>query len=155
LYKLILQSEIVFNHLFWQNEAKMLNVFNRTGTGNQGNEELEPVRSDERRPPVSYTPVRRGGRTQPLPARATLEPARSAALADQLRTGLASLTSRQTPPQPGPIGSWVAWWAETGIEPGRVANTLWKKSRGSNGHALPETVESIKMPPAFPAEKDG
>jgi hypothetical protein len=29
-----------------------------------------------------------------------------------------------------------AWWAETGIDPGSVANTLWKKSRGSNGHVL-------------------
>jgi hypothetical protein len=29
-----------------------------------------------------------------------------------------------------------AWWAETGIDPGRIANTLWKKSRGSNGHLL-------------------
>ena len=47
-----------------------------------------------------------------------------------------------------------AWWAETGIDPGKVANTLWKKSRGSNGHALQETVESIRMPPGFLAEKD-
>ena len=46
-----------------------------------------------------------------------------------------------------------AWWEETGIDPGRVANTLWKKSRGSNGHALQETVSS-RMPPAFLAEKD-
>jgi hypothetical protein len=29
-----------------------------------------------------------------------------------------------------------AWWAETGIDPGKVANTLWKKSRGRNGHVL-------------------
>jgi hypothetical protein len=41
---------------------------------------------------TSHTPGRRG-RTQPIPAKATLEPAKSAALADQLRTELASLTS--------------------------------------------------------------
>jgi hypothetical protein len=29
-----------------------------------------------------------------------------------------------------------AWWADAGIDPGNVANTLWKKSRGSNGHVL-------------------
>jgi hypothetical protein len=43
-------------------------------------------------PAISHTPGRRG-RTQPLPARASLEPAKSAALADQLLTELASLIS--------------------------------------------------------------
>jgi hypothetical protein len=47
-----------------------------------------------------------------------------------------------------------AWWAETGIDPGRVANTLWRKSRGSNGHALQDNVESSRVPPAFLTEKD-
>jgi hypothetical protein len=41
-------------------------------------------------PAVSHTPGRRG-RTQPLPAKASLEPGKSAALADQLLTELASL----------------------------------------------------------------
>jgi ERF superfamily len=47
-----------------------------------------------------------------------------------------------------------AWWAETGIDPSSVANTLWTKSRGSNGHVRQETVESSRVPPAFLAEKD-
>jgi hypothetical protein len=53
------------------------------------------------------------------------------------------------------VGDERAWWAETGIDPGKVANTLWNKSRGSNGHALQEPVDSSIMPRGFLAEKDG
>jgi hypothetical protein len=53
------------------------------------------------------------------------------------------------------VGDERAWWAETGIDPGKVANTLWKKSRRSNGHARQETVDISIMPRGFLTEKDG
>jgi hypothetical protein len=38
-----------------------------------------------------------------------------------------------------------AWWMETGIEPSKVARTLWKKSRANNGRLRPDqtTQETI------------
>jgi len=59
------------------NEAKTSNQFGRMNGG----------------PAVSHTPVRRRGRTHPLPAKPSLEPDKSAALADQLLTDLARLIS--------------------------------------------------------------